>query len=253
MLDKINYKINRIWIRINILIGKILKISIKENQRKKFNYMEFLKYIENKSFVRFGDDEAIILMGGSIWFQKANAELKKKLLLVLKDKNLLKCYHPAIFDKLLSKDWENLFYFYKKYEKSDFICSAIWFRRNNNELDDSLIERLELFFGLLSNKEIILVHNNPKIKKICEIILNKKIKYIQIPAKNAFKNINEIKEQIISEINLNLIKKSMYRILISAGPTANVLVLDKLGIIAWDVGDIEYEQYFCYLKDKNEV
>jgi len=156
---------------------------------------------------------------------------------------LVKCYHRCIFEKSLPKNWENLYYFFIKYEKTNIVFDAMYLRRDFRGYSDELFYRLTLFFKMLQNYEIVLVHNDEQNRFYLEEILKKEVSFVKIASKNAYEKKNEILKSIINNIK----DVSNMRILISAGPTAKVLVkeLSDMGYIAYDVGHIPYKEYYC--------
>jgi len=52
----------------------------------------------------------------------------------------------------------------------------MYFRVDSSKgFDNSLKQRLDKFFIMLKDKNIVLVHNDPEMKKYLELILNKNI------------------------------------------------------------------------------
>lgn len=242
--------------RRNNLKKRTLLISIYFNLRhffgmKNLNYLNSVETINdllenNKSLIRWGDGETALYLGKDIEFQKSNKELSQELQKILdsyckKEVNFLLAapnfYLKTSFFNLYKlrkhRTWFLTRYvFGKKFLKLPLLGDAFIFRplstANNND-----IERLWL------NNNVVLVNSDKKILEDFKIRYPSiKVSFIKIENVNAFSNLSFILEEIQKAYNINNFNKEDTKILISAGPTAKIILskLCVLGYIGYDMG-----------------
>lgn len=197
---------------------------------------------KNKSVIRFGDGEFNILKGKGIHYQDYTEELRKSLENIIneylsyqKEGNYLLCM-PGEFlrcngFKLAKKrvyisSWAYSRYIFKKeYDKNVIYGESFLFAEENHSVYSQI---------WLNAENVIFVHNDNKYAKFFEEQYKIKTQFIEVPSRNAFIEKDKILAEIISQTNK--LKNSL--VIISAGPTAKVLVyeLAKRGIWAIDTG-----------------
>jgi len=218
---KIFYKILiRTYCNIKLFLSPFKsKIKIIKNDEM-INYV-----IKNKlSIIRYGDGEFRIMNHRKwIHYQCFNQKLCKEMNELFynyscKSKYLLSV--PYFFNEDI-KWYKNMPYsftacfaecrlfFRKKHIKNMVYGGAFLFRKWNMNIYEKLWE---------NEKELILIHNDIKRAQALECKYKIKVKFIEIPKKNAYNEIDNI-EKKIEELN-----KDNSKILISAGPMAKALI-----------------------------
>jgi hypothetical protein len=196
----------------------------------------------NLSLIRWGDGETNLVLGKSIYFQDFNILLQDRLRKVLinsANNRILFCVPhnfltKNVFTLLFSK--KNRLWLYSRYLLYPYLKSgtkygdAFLFRPEssitNNELNILWKGKVVILVGSNVNDFDRFNHKNDFIAS----------KYVNISDNNAFSNYESLIKTLLyycSEYDLvNL------RVLVSAGPTAKLLVYDLTmhGIIAYDVG-----------------
>ena len=218
-------------------------------------------YIKNTncSISRFGDGEVMCFMLGNcgikndIFEQKYSDQLRNELLnsFFCNDPNILICTYPCLtreeFDRLIkftppsSVDLAKKLNFAFNYlfnnskNKIDLIGDAFCFRKNRCTQEDLDLHKKKLI-DYFKNKKLLLVSSDSTDIEL-EYFLCKSSDHILIPKNNAYNEIDDIENKIIEKYN----KKEYDLVLISAGPTASVLVyrLLKNNIRSFDVGQIK--------------
>lgn len=198
----------------------------------------------NKSLIRWGDGETFITFRQDIVFQSYNQQLFEALNKILDDYNDQANYYLAVpltpllmtpF-KLISSGyyifWHKTRVLFKRkmFPIPSVLMDAFLFRPLSSTSSNS-IERLWV------NKRLVVVTSSEDSADRFKVkYKNLFIGSVIISYENAYSNINNIKVSI-----LNLCKDESagnIRILISAGPTAKVLVfqLAKEGYVCYDIG-----------------
>jgi len=240
----------------NLLTRKFYKNPNVLSDLDTINYL-----LKNKcSISRFGDGELSIIEGTSIGFQKANEELKNKMIEVSKanDKNFLVCipdiFSPKTFNKnnLVDSDfiwWKKEkfrreFLWKKYFNKTDVLgdafISRFYLRKNDKSKVEGYVKKLK---QLWDKRDIIFVEGeNSRLGYRNDLFDNaNSTKRILCPASNAFDNY----ENILNSIKNNVQKHDL--IILALGPTATVMAYDlyKIGFQAYDLGhiDVEYEWF----------
>lgn len=240
------FKMNRfkIWIKTlyyHILSWKCCKystlLSIDETIKE-------IKY-KNKSLIRYGDGEFIIMSGGDIHYQCSDKVLEEKLNNIIKEylinpqKSPYLLCMPTPFISCngmkLSKrrvwvsSWARARYYYKKnldlrdiYYGDAFLFSKTY---------EASYEKI------WSNSDsIIFLHNNKKFAENFTAKYGIKTTFIKVPSNNSFAEVDKLLDKILVAIDKDTSINKL--VLISAGPCAKVLVyeLSKRGIKAIDTG-----------------
>lgn len=202
--------------------------------------------VENKkSFIRYGDGEFIIIDGGEIHYQDYNSELQKKLSEILNEYinsndecnfllgmpiPFLKCSGFKLSKKRVwVSSWAKARYKYK----NNFNFKHIYY--GDSFLFSKSYENKykEIWTDI---KSVVFVHNNEIYSKIFQNKYNIETTFVKVPTKNAFSEYDILLKNILIAIEKQKSNKTI--VLISAGPTAKVLVYDlsKMGIMAIDTG-----------------
>lgn len=202
---------------------------------------------DNISLIRFGDGEfSIYLNNKDIYYQKFSNNLKCYLKEIEKGYNKDSKYLLSIPNEMFT---ESIVWFFK-HKKIYLLCFAkyrVYFRyfmKKNTIFGDAMCfikENFNEYIKLWEDvQNVIFVHNDEKWAKNFEENFKKKTYFIKTPSSDAFESSEELIEKIIDTINKNKLNNKPYRILISAGPAAKVIVykLSLMGIVAYDVGHI---------------
>lgn len=195
-----------------------------------------------KSVIRFGDGEFNFFRHYGISYQEYNTNIEKMLKEILdkyeENSNYLLCIPKYFFEcngKELGKHnkqnilyWAFSRYFFKnKVSKNKLYGDAFLFGKQNKDIYSKIFTDLNI-------DKVIFVHNNEKYAIQFQNQYNINTEYINVPERNSYNNLDEITKNIIEKIN----NKDKELILISAGPTAKIIVykLAKRGIFAIDTG-----------------
>ncbi len=192
---------------------------------------ETVDYVCNydKSVIRFGDGEFKMLMGGSIHYQDYNLKLKQEMLQIIMDYNrnspFLLCVPYLYFSKsnfvlnkrVLISCWSTPKQLFKKYIKTDVVYGdAFVFSKNNLKIN---------YQKMWENYDaIILVHNDEKYFKEVFSTERQKGFFIKVPSKNSYNFVDDIEREIERTFEINNLSTNNTAVLLSAGPTAKVLV-----------------------------
>lgn len=210
----------------------------------------------NMSLIRWGDGETQIIFGKSIYFQDFNENLKNDLLKLILNKspNVLKCIPVKylkknilnlIFQKKLRLWAKTRYFFYKLCTGNEIYGDAFLFRPES-KLTNSQIEKLWI------GKKIILVVNEEQIfKDFSKKYKDNDIFFIKIKKKNAYEEKDIILEKIFKYLSNN--DPNHIRVLVSAGPTAKIIVYEvaRNGYIAYDMGHYFTWKFYNLLSSKN--
>lgn len=236
--------------RIKIWIKTIYYHIVAWKCRKNAEFLsinETLQQIidKEKAFIRYGDGEFIIMNGGSIHYQDADKNLEDRLKKIINEyihsngegRYLLGMPVP-FFEcsglKLSQKrvwvsSWAKARYNYKKRFdlRNVHYGDAFLFSKQYEE------EYKRIWIDV---ENVIFVHNNKIYSEKFKSIYNIETTFIKVPSKNAFSEYDDILKRILIELEKNRNKNNI--VLISAGPSAKVLVYDlsKIGIKAIDTG-----------------
>lgn len=257
------------------LIEKVVKVSSNlfcsmfKRKPKVMSSDETIDYIlKNKvSIGRYGDGELDSLLGDDLKFQKANAELSRKLKEVKTDEKFLTCI-PNIFEKkyfnrkLLTKLEYNFWFkhkllhehtwkkYFRKQVCGDAFVSRFYIRYNDKSHVPETIEKLQKVWD--KRNLIIVEGENSKIGCENDLLSNaNSIRRIIGPSFNAYDYYDEIMNAVKSNYHENDL------VLIALGPTATVMAYDlsRENIQALDLGhfDIEYEWFLAKADKKIPV
>lgn len=198
---------------------------------------------EKKSLIRYGDGEFFLMRGNSIHYQEYTKELGDMLEYIIKiyleqkrDSYLLAmpgkyflCNSRQIWkSRLLIRSWVYPRYiFKKKFDTNVEYGEAFLFTQDNRKYYEKIWLDKEV-------ESIIFVHNDIKYANEFSVLYKKKVYFVKVPSRNAYRK----KEEILNEILTRYKEKKGSLILISAGPCAKYLVLrlSEMGIWAIDTG-----------------
>ena len=219
----------------------------------------------NKSLCRFGDGEFAIMNGHNIKFQRYNPTLAKRLKkIIATNEDGLLISLPDIFlpnhkyTKETNDYWTKeiakyRLMIYKLINRDRIFGNAFISRPYMNWIDkEGAYIRFQKLFELWENKSVLIVEGEKTRMGVGNDIFKStiSIKRILIPSENAFCKYNEILNTILENYKGELV-------IISAGPTAKVLVYDLYikGVQAIDLGhiDIEYEWFIRSAKEKIKI
>jgi len=209
----------------------------------------------DKSLVRFGDGEIIMLRGKKTATQKYNEKLRDDLIRVLKtDDDKLMITYQDIFNSLsymvpqARRFWkDHLLVFrkvYKKYSKKNKKYYNTEFSRAYYVFKDKSRcgEWFEKIRSIWKDKDLVVVEGYASHNGVTNNLLDsaRSIERILCPSHNAYDSLPEIKKACLEEPKDKLF-------LISLGAAAKPLVLDlfEQGYRAIDIGnlDMEYEWF----------
>lgn len=244
--------------------GRLADISYRWNQQKKADCKIKVMSIDEtldellgsqKSLVRFGDGEIIMIRGKSLYFQKQSPELSRRLAEILqyKEENLMIAI-PDIFDGLSQYRpggqhfWkDHLLFFrnvYRQYCNPDRVygnayVSRCYFNYADKSRSAGWFSKIQ---RLWQGKEIVVVEGAGTHNGVGNHLLDSAaaVKRVLCPAENAGEKLDSILETC-----LELPKESLY--LVSLGPAAKLLAQDLFhsGRRVLDIGnlDMEYEWF----------
>lgn len=224
--------------------------------------------INNKSISRFGDGEFSLIYGKDNYFQNYNIKLRKRLIQILKsdEPNLLIGINIPYTNKSLERYIDIVKnYYFKLINNNKY--KIIKLLKKNKEYYSSDITRFYIDFKDKTNvpnyiiklrriweqKDVVIIEGDKSRLGIGNDLFNnmKSLYRILCPAKNAFKVIDKIINEVINKIDKNQL------IMIALGATATVLAYDlyKIGYQVIDIGhiDIEYEWFLRNATNKLSI
>lgn len=239
----------------------IIKIIKKHPNVLSFNETILLIQSLNKSVCRFGDGEFAIMNGHNIKFQKHSPALEKKLKKIIATTNdELLISLPDVFlpnpkytkktnDYWLKEIAKYRLMLYRLIDRNRKYGNAFISRPYMNWLDkENATDRFTTLFNLWEDKNLLIVEGEKTRMGVGNDIFSKvkSVKRILVPSEDAFSKYQDILDSIMKNYSNELI-------LISAGPTAKILVYElfEKGIQAVDIGHIDLE-YEWYLKSVHE-
>ncbi len=256
---------------IKVVLGNIIyvlyKIGILKNRIKVASIDETLDELikTEKSLVRFGDGEIVMIYGRPIILQKESPDLSERLKKIIHyDNDDLLVGIPEIFNDLSQysrrsrRFWKiHLLSFRKVYEKycnlEKRYYNAFLSRMYYNYQDKKDCGRwLEKFKNVWKGKDIVFVEGTGTHNGVGNDLFSdaSSIERILCPSCNAF----QVYDLIIEEC-MKLQKNKL--ILLSLGSTAKVLATDLFdaGYRVIDIGnlDMEYEWYLRKADSKTEI
>lgn len=202
----------------------------------------------NKSLIRLGDGEVMMMRGLDIYYQKCDSQLSEALKKIIMEYNsnspYLLCLPKSalefsLFRYLIKGHFKDTYlvfftfrYIYKKYLE-DCGCKygdTYVFNKKNKEI----------YSRLWINKQyVIFVHNQIKyFNNFVDMYGKEKVcRFIQVPSQNSYSSINQIEQRIYESFNgINLAKTI---VLISAGPCSKELIFrinNKYAVQCIDTG-----------------
>lgn len=206
------------------------------------NADESMKLLANssKSLIRFGDGEFCIMNNRDIHYQKANKELAEELETILTEYDDPKtAYFLAMPKKYFTCSW--IFYllhwkqmkywlysrrvFIERYDRDVKYLDAFMFSKEN-------VKKYQSIWKDQKVRGIVLVHNSKIYADRLSISTGKPVKYVAIPSKNAYDDI----DSIVQNIKLN--HEEGMIVLVSAGPCGKAIIsrLSIDGIRCIDTG-----------------
>lgn len=197
-----------------------------------------------KSIIRLGDGEFRILLNKKgIEYQEYNDSLRNEISQIIKQYSKDSKYLLALPSSMFTKSilWylknDNIYvdcfgfyrFYFRYFMKNNVIYGdAFCFSKGNENEYKKLWENCD---------RILFVHNNKKYAIEFESKYAIKVDFIEIPQKNSYSKIDSIIKEIKNKLK-KMKPNTMYKILISAGPTAKPIIyrLSKENIIAYDMG-----------------
>ena len=241
---------NYFYVSIDSIYGRI------HNPPKIMSIEDTIQYIkDNKCSVsRLGDGEIKIACGKDLAFQRANTQIRMRMIEVMSVpiKNHIVCL-PDIFKDLSCYNdeaynhWKLHLAYYRKYwykhiDRRRLFYNAFISRCYMMFIDKS---RSEEYFknikGIWENRNVLLIEGEKRRLGVGNDLFDNvsSIRRILAPNKNAFDYYDKIITKIIE------LAPYSYLLLLAIGPTATVMSYDlaKKGYQAVDIGhiDIEYE------------
>lgn len=195
----------------------------------------FLELVNSqKSYIRFGDAEAKLMLGGNWPTQMGSKVLRNELIRIIEDysqdsaylvglANSRICMEKATLQQIgRYKIWRNSRFLYRrllKNKKEIIFLEANMFRVGPDELKLTQIETI-----WKSLKQVIIIHNNTRSlnwfrKQYPDI----ESYYIKIPDKNMFSELDDIQNTTLNLIARKKLDRQSCAILIAAGAGGNVL------------------------------
>lgn len=199
---------------------------------------------QEKSIIRFGDGEFRILLNKrGIEYQQFNPSLQEELRKIIKEYSDNSPYILAMPSSMFTKsilwylknkkiyiDCFGFYRFYFRYfmNKKCTYGDAFCFSLNNEKIYSKLWS---------SDDIIIFVHRDKRFAEKFQKQYNIETKFIKIPSKEAYSEVESTIDRIKEEI-IKLPQNKKCKVLISAGPAAKSIVysLSKNNIIAYDTG-----------------
>lgn len=270
---KIDHIIDRIKFKINYCIANTVMKKYVDSKNNYFNIIEDEELVnkivkEKKSFARFGDGELSLILTNkfNISFQDNSLQLNKKLKETLNSdlENMIiginrSFNDPSIYNKKVQKYCRAFNYMYREKYKTIIPKNRIYGNSSitrfyidyDHDNYNAAIQRVNNIKRIWNNRKILIVEGiHTRLGVGNDLFDNAtKIRRILVPEKNAFTQLEKIKEEIIKRIAKDEL------VLIAAGPTATVLVyeLAKMNIQSIDVGHIDIEYEWMKRKTKKRI
>lgn len=199
----------------------------------------------NKSIIRYGDGEILLMKGRNIHYQCSSKSLTEDLEYIINDyidnggnTNYILCLHPMLFGTgfKLAKSYINMKswsyarrFFRHKYDNDVCFGDALVFGKGKSDIYSKLWENRQY-------DSVVFVHNNRKYADFFEETYKIKTSFVKVPEKNAY----EYMERIYREIKDILVENNDLKqfVLISAGPCAKPLAIKLIheGYTVYDTG-----------------
>ncbi|MDR2426235.1 MAG: GT-D fold domain-containing protein [Endomicrobium sp.] len=232
--------------------------NVKPVRPEIFDYNETIDILikSDKSLIRYGDGEFMVMMGKSIPFQEYNEDLADKLKNILKTKSekiLIGIPYVTFYSFDLMTEYAREYMWQWSIENRkkiielidietkycDTLCSQVY--ANYNIDFKEYFKKVQMIW---EGKDIVIICGDRVFKNIKNNIFDNaaSIKYLYTLSKNAFYKYDEILKEALKEDKERLI-------IVISGPTANILVNDlaKNGYRALDFGHIakDYDYYIA--------
>lgn len=211
----------------------------------KLNDTELMEALKaGKSLIRFGDGEAMLMMGRDIHYQKFNPALAKGLYRAVSEYNKNAPYIVGIPTIELAmtetelrnnkrlRIWRLFRVFYPRTFPSDspYAYYVLFYKKNAFEHQVAPV---------LKERHIICVSNEKVLDSSLRNYLREYFKsadFVTTPSRNAFDQMNSITSEI--DTHLSRYDKSLVTILLAAGPASKVIAYQyaNRGVQALDVG-----------------
>lgn len=214
----------------------------------------------NKSLIRWGDGESAIFFGRSIKFQCANKDISSDL------KRIIQSYSENKSDFLLAgpnlylqaslldlikikklTTWLHTRYIFGRIISKGVILGDAFIFRPLSLLKNDDIERL------WSDSNVVLIHSRIEVyNDFKNKYAHLKVGFVAIDDLNAYDSVTLILQKVENVCFENGFNKNNTKILISAGPTAKVLVykLTEIGYISYDIGQYFNWKFYGKLNQK---
>lgn len=212
----------------------------------------------NKSLVRYGDGEFMLMSGIDIPFQSHSQKLNDRLHEIFNDSRenimigITGLYYKIEFNKYFDEVYDYIFHTIIKNRKT--YCDIIDTHKQYVSSEITILYQqykeydFETYFNKIKkiweNKEIVIVCGETVFNNIDYNIFenSKSIDYIYAPSRNAFDKYDELLAK-----SLEYSKDKLFIIIL--GPTANILAYDlaNTGYRALDLGHIA-KDYNAYMK-----
>lgn len=254
-------KVKKLFKRIlSELLYSLYQLGLLKNELKVAGLDETIEELSKtqKSFVRFGDGEIRLIEGDKLPLQEADSKLAERLKEIIStDSEMLMIGIPDIFGSLSQyrqesrRFWkEHLLFFRKKYEKYckkglqyyDAFFSRLYYMYDNRELSRKRFEKIKTIW---QNRDVVIIESKSAHTGVDNDLLayTSSVRRIICPESNAF----EVYDKLLNRA-LTYEQGTMF--LISAGASAKLLVVDllKAGYRALDVGSLDMEYQWYYMK-----
>jgi hypothetical protein len=205
-----------------------------------------------KSFIRFGDGEAKLMLGADWPTQLWSKALAEGLYRIFKDYSPSSNYLVGVANSRLTlsmrelkkinrhRTWRNARYCLRKYLQADSglpFLEANLFRIGADELKQHEIDAL-----WATKTHVIIIHNRPEYLEWFRHTYPQIETYlVQIPDKNFFEKLPETEAQILELTHQQHLKKETLAILIAAGPGGKILnhrlCQRSAGYLCYDMGN----------------
>lgn len=232
---------------------------------KKSNFLDCNETLDfllknNSSFIRWGDAESQLVFGIDVYYQKVDKDLQDYLYKILKDYKYGTNYLLALPNMYLEKSfyqllrigkfntWLSTKYLFWKYCDLNKTYGEAFIFRKNEPLSKEQISKL-----WITVKNIIFIHPEEKVFNDFKLEYpDNNVFYINVKSENAFFNLKQTLNNVLNIISINKIEATSLKILISAGPTADILIyeLSAMGYICYDMGHF-FKLKFYGIKDKD--